>query len=34
MKPAFFKSAADFRDWLARHHADARELLMGFYRKE
>jgi len=34
MKPAFFKSAADFRDWLAQHHADARELLMGFYRKE
>jgi uncharacterized protein YdeI (YjbR/CyaY-like superfamily) len=34
MKPAFFQSAADFRDWLAQHHADARELLMGFYRKE
>src|ERR1017187_2636663 len=34
MKPAFFKSAADFRDWLDQHHADARELLVGFYRKE
>jgi uncharacterized protein YdeI (YjbR/CyaY-like superfamily) len=34
MKPAFFKSAADFHDWLDRHHADARELLVGFYRKE
>ena len=34
MKPAFFQSAADFRDWLARHHATARELLVGFYRKE
>ena len=34
MKPAFFKSPTDFRDWLARHHADAGELLVGFYRKE
>ena len=31
MKPAFFKSAADFRDWLARHHAGARELLMHYF---
>ena len=34
MKPVFFKSPTDFRDWLARHHADAGELLVGFYRKE
>ncbi|MGA2272636.1 MAG: YdeI/OmpD-associated family protein [Bryobacteraceae bacterium] len=34
MKPAFFKSAADFREWLDQHHATARELLAGFYRKE
>ena len=34
MKPAFFPSAADFRDWLAQHHADAREVLVGFYKKE
>ncbi|MGB9458506.1 MAG: YdeI/OmpD-associated family protein [Bryobacteraceae bacterium] len=34
MKPAFFKSAADFRRWLDQHHATARELLVGLYRKE
>lgn len=34
MKPVFFKSAADFREWLDQHHADARELLVGFYRRE
>jgi len=34
MKPAFFKSAADFRRWLEQHHATARELLVGLYRKE
>ncbi|MGB7760708.1 MAG: YdeI/OmpD-associated family protein [Bryobacteraceae bacterium] len=34
MKPAFFVSAADFRDWLARRHATASELLVGFYKKE
>jgi uncharacterized protein YdeI (YjbR/CyaY-like superfamily) len=34
MKPAFFKSPTDLRDWLARHHADSGELLVGFYRKE
>jgi len=34
MKPAFFKSAAEYREWLDQHHADARELLVGFYRKE
>ncbi|MGO9232490.1 MAG: YdeI/OmpD-associated family protein [Bryobacteraceae bacterium] len=34
MKPSFFQSAADFRDWLDRNHAAARELLVGFYKKE
>jgi len=34
MKPAFFKSPEDFRKWLGQHHADTRELLAGFYRKE
>ena len=34
MKPAFFKSVADFRGWLGKHHAAERELLVGFYRKE
>ncbi|MGO9011356.1 MAG: YdeI/OmpD-associated family protein [Bryobacteraceae bacterium] len=33
MKPAFFKSAADFRGWLDQHHATTRELLVGLYRK-
>jgi uncharacterized protein YdeI (YjbR/CyaY-like superfamily) len=34
MKPVFFQSAADFRDWLGQHHATARELLVGFYKKK
>jgi uncharacterized protein YdeI (YjbR/CyaY-like superfamily) len=34
MKPAFFKSAADFRQWLDSHHDSVSELLVGFYRKE
>jgi uncharacterized protein YdeI (YjbR/CyaY-like superfamily) len=34
VKPAFFPSAADFRQWLDQHHAAARELLVGFYKKE
>ena len=34
MKPAFFESAADFHAWLVQHHASARELLVGFYRKD
>lgn len=34
MKPAFFKSAAEFRGWLDKNHATAPELQVGFYRKE
>jgi uncharacterized protein YdeI (YjbR/CyaY-like superfamily) len=31
--PRFFKSPAAFRAWLARHHASARELLVGFHKR-
>lgn len=34
IKPKFFKSAEDFRAWLAAHHASESELLVGFYRKQ
>jgi uncharacterized protein YdeI (YjbR/CyaY-like superfamily) len=33
MKPRYFKSQADFRMWLEKHHATARELWVGFYKK-
>ncbi|MBA2702905.1 MAG: YdeI/OmpD-associated family protein [Blastocatellia bacterium] len=33
LKPKFFKSPSDFRKWLAAHHANAKELLVGFYKK-
>jgi uncharacterized protein YdeI (YjbR/CyaY-like superfamily) len=33
LKPKFFKSSSDFRKWLAAHHANAKELLVGFYKK-
>jgi uncharacterized protein YdeI (YjbR/CyaY-like superfamily) len=33
MTPIFFKTAAQFRRWLAAHHATERELLVGFYKK-
>jgi len=34
MKPCFFASQSAFRRWLERHHAEVRELWVGFYRKE
>ena len=34
MTPKFFKSPSDFRKWLAAHHANATELLVGFYKKD
>lgn len=34
MKPRFFKTAADFRSWLERHHATADELLVGYCKKD
>src|SRR3954466_14937109 len=33
MHPHFFKTPADFRKWLAKNHASATELLVGFYKK-
>jgi uncharacterized protein YdeI (YjbR/CyaY-like superfamily) len=33
MKPRYFKSQADFRAWLEKHHAVDRELWIGFYKK-
>jgi uncharacterized protein YdeI (YjbR/CyaY-like superfamily) len=32
MRPAFFRTPADFRAWLGKHHDTARELLVGFYK--
>lgn len=34
MKPTFFATQSAFRKWLAKHHAEVRELWVGFYRKE
>jgi uncharacterized protein YdeI (YjbR/CyaY-like superfamily) len=33
VEPTFFPAPADSRAWLERHHADERELLVGFYKK-
>ena len=33
MEPIFFESAAQFREWLAAHHASATEVLVGFHKK-
>jgi uncharacterized protein YdeI (YjbR/CyaY-like superfamily) len=33
MQPTFFETPSAFRAWLERHHADAAELLVGFYKK-
>ena len=32
-KPRFFKSQADFRRWLEKHHASEQELILGFHKK-
>jgi uncharacterized protein YdeI (YjbR/CyaY-like superfamily) len=32
-KPRFFESVAVFHRWLGEHHANARELLVGFHKK-
>ena len=34
MKPKFFPTPGEFRVWLARHHDSARELVVGFYKKD
>jgi uncharacterized protein YdeI (YjbR/CyaY-like superfamily) len=33
MDVRFFRNAAEFRQWLAKHHASATEVWVGFYRK-
>lgn len=33
MKVTHFKCAADFRRWLMKHHATAKELQVGFHKK-
>src|SRR5438132_11938471 len=33
MKPKFFKSQSDFRAWLEKNHATAKELWVGYYKK-
>ena len=33
MKPKFFNSRERFREWLERHHASAKEILVGFHKK-
>jgi uncharacterized protein YdeI (YjbR/CyaY-like superfamily) len=34
VKPRFFRTPADFRAWLAEHHASARELIVGYWRRD
>ena len=34
MNITFFKTSVEFRKWLALHHATARELWVGFYKKK
>ncbi len=34
MMPTFFATPADLRRWFAEHHAAARELHVGFYKKD
>ena len=33
MKAVFFENPADFGKWLRKNHATAREILVGFYKK-
>ena len=33
MTPVFFATSAEWRRWLARHHAGVDELWVGFHRK-
>ena len=33
MKPRFFKSQIEFREWLEKHHTREKELMVGFYKK-
>ena len=33
MKPQYFATPAEFRDWLDKHHATKQELWVGYYKK-
>jgi uncharacterized protein YdeI (YjbR/CyaY-like superfamily) len=33
LNPKFFKTPSDFRKWLEAHHANSKELWVGFYKK-
>jgi len=33
MKPRFFSSSTEWRDWLQTHHAQETELFVGFYKR-
>ena len=33
MKPTFFASPSELRQWFVKHHATAQELLVGYHRK-
>lgn len=32
-QPVFFKTAAEFRAWLKKHHKTAAEVIVGYYKK-
>jgi uncharacterized protein YdeI (YjbR/CyaY-like superfamily) len=34
MKPSYFKTSGDFRSWLEENHDRAKELLVGFHKKD
>jgi uncharacterized protein YdeI (YjbR/CyaY-like superfamily) len=34
VKPTFFPTPSEFRKWLAKNHATASELLVGYYKKD
>ena len=34
MRPTFFRTSADFRQWLSEHHASVAELWVGYYKKD
>ena len=34
MKPTFFRTSAEFRKWLMKHHATRDELFVGFHKKD
>lgn len=34
MRPTFFRTSAEFREWLMEYHATEDELLVGYYKKD